>query len=341
MRSSMLQKDVILLLKDVTGEIKVENMEEREKKIECGVNAYEMIPMEEAPTVDEICFYEKALELSAEENALAVENVAERIYEEKGKDVVLVSLIRGGLAAGILVKRYLDSKYHINISHYALTLVGTKGIDEKALEYILEKENAEEIQFIDGWTGKGSVSRTLAKSLMKYNNVSSDLAVLSDPAGISRICGTHNDILIANAVLNAPLAGLLSRAIPFEDSFFGAVFFEELSEYDRTYHFISKIEECFGISNDTFVESELSDIDEAQNIAAEFGIDIHFVKPGIGETIRGFIRKKPDLILVKKESKYYELISEMARKNNVEAREYPLVKYNACGIYLDKNSDVL
>ena len=65
------------------------------------------------------------------------------------------------------------------------------------------------------------------------------------------------------------------------------------------------------------------------------------MKPGIGETIRGFIRKRPDVILVKKESKYYALVSEMALKNQVEIREYPLIKYNACGIYLDKNSDVL
>ena len=95
------------------------------------------------------------------------------------------------------------------------------------------------------------------------------------------------------------------------------------------------------ISNDTFEETEVSDIDETQNIAGEFGIDIHFVKPGVGETIRGFIRKKPDVILVKKESKYRELITEMALKNQVEVRDYPLIKYNACGIYLDKNSDVL
>jgi len=341
MRSSILQKDVVLLLEDVTGMVKVENIREREKKIESGVKAYEMIPKEEVPTAEEMAFYEMALEISAKETATAVKVLAEKIYQEKGADVVLVSLIRGGLAAGILIKRYLEKKYMISIPHYALTLVGTKGIDKKALEYILEREKAEKIQFVDGWTGKGSVSRTLVKSLVKYDNVSSDLAVLSDPARISRICGTHNDILIANAVLNAPLAGLISRAVPFEDSFFGAVFFEELSQYDRTYHFISKIEECFDISDDTLNESEVNDIDEAQNIAEEFGVDIHFVKPGVGETIRAFIRKKPDVILVQKGSKYCELITEMAFKNKVEVREYPLIKYNTCGIYLNKNSDVL
>lgn len=60
---------------------------------------------------------------------------------------MLVSLIRGGIPAGILIKRYLERKYKIKISHYAITLIGTKGIDNKALEYILERHDGNNIQF--------------------------------------------------------------------------------------------------------------------------------------------------------------------------------------------------
>lgn len=345
MRSTLLSDDVILLLKDVSDTVKAESMEEREKLISQGKKAYEMIPMENIPTKEDFEFYEKALEISVQDTAWVVKQVAEKIYERKGQDVVLVSLIRGGLAVGILIKRYLEKKYKIKIPHYALTLVGTKGIDEKALEYILEREEASKIQFVDGWTGKGAVSRTLAKSLQKYEGVSKELAVLSDPANIVNICGTHDDILIANACLNAPLAGLLSRAIPYEDSFFGAVFFENMFEYDRTYHFIDTIEKNmdYGELEKSYDESDFDGLEEVKEIAKEFGnIDIHFIKPGVGETIRAFIRKKPDMILVNNEKdEYTKLVRNLAEKRGVEVKAYPLRRYKACGIYMDKNSDVL
>jgi hypothetical protein len=81
-------------------------------------------------------------------------------------------------------------------------LVGTKGIDENALKFVLSKHEANKIQFIDGWTGKGAITRALKKSLEKFEGVSSDLAVISDPANMLNLCGTHDDILIASAFLH-------------------------------------------------------------------------------------------------------------------------------------------
>ena len=242
MQGTFLLEDVVILLNDVRDRVKAESQEVRENLIRSGKKAYETIPLEIKPTNTEIFCYEKALSLSSKDIAMAVKCLAEQIYAQKGKDVVLVSLIRGGILTGILIKHYLETKYKINVPHYALTLIGTKGIDEKALEYILDNFDANRIQFIDGWTGKGAVKRTLEKSLQKYNRVSTKLAVLSDPANIVDLCGTHEDILIASACLNAPLAGLLSRAIPLKDSFFGSIFFGELLEYDKTYEFIENIE---------------------------------------------------------------------------------------------------
>lgn len=344
-RSLFLPEDVSLLLRDVTSTIQAESREKREKRIKEGIKAYEMIPLEDAPTQEEILFYEKALTISADDTAFAIRNLAELIYKKKGKDVVLVSLIRGGIPAGILIKRYLEKKYNIKVEHYALTLIGTMGIDKKALEYILERVDANRIQFIDGWTGKGAVGRRLEQSLKRYPEVSLELAVLSDPANLVSLCGTHSDILIASACLNAPLAGLVSRAISMNDGFFGAVFFEELVKYDRTYHFINEIEKRLFVSHHEIKPCELdgSGLIEVEKIAREFGMsDIHFVKPGIGETIRAFIRKKPDLILVNKISnKYTELLIEIAKNNNILLKEYELNNYNCCALYKDNNSDVL
>lgn len=345
MKSTLLSKDITVLLKDISGIARPEDMTTREESIKNGAKAYDMIPFEKNPSNEEMLFYEKALEISAKDTATAVEYMAETIFKKKGKDVVLVSLARGGIAAGILCKRYLDKKYCLKIPHYALTLIGTMGIDENALEFILKNHSLDKIQFIDGWTGKGAISRALTKALHKYKDISSELAVLADPANITGLCGTNEDILIASSCLNAPLAGLISRAVPYKDSFFGAVFFENLIEYDRTYHFIDNIEKNFTYSNYKKEKNtkDRNGLIEVENIASKFGIsDIHFIKPGICETMRALIRKKPDIILVKEaKNKYINFIVEVASKNKIALIEYPLEKYNTCSIYKDSNSDIL
>ncbi|MDQ9827271.1 tellurite-like stress resistance cysteine protease StiP, partial [Acinetobacter baumannii] len=45
------------------------------------------------------------------------------------------------------------------------------------------------------------------------DNISSDLAVLADPARLSAIAGTRNDVCIPNACLNSTISGLVSRTI--------------------------------------------------------------------------------------------------------------------------------
>ena len=55
--------------------------------------------------------------------------------------------------------------------------------------------------FVDGWTGKGSIAQTLARSLPA--DVPVRLAVLSDPAGVADFAATHDDLLLPHAALNA------------------------------------------------------------------------------------------------------------------------------------------
>lgn len=335
------------MLQDLSDVIQPETLETREKLIKAGKKAYDTIPLEVAPTNEELCYYERAIRLAEKDIAIAVKNLAERIYKARGREVVLVSLIRGGITIGVLIKRYLEKTYNIEIPHYAITLIGTKGIDETAVEHILTKFDAGRLQFVDGWTGKGAVKRTLEKSLQKYKGINSEIAVLSDPANILDLCGTHEDILITNACLNSPLAGLLSRAIPQENNFFGAVFFKELLEFDKTYDFINRIEGHFDfLQSDFYTPKEITHIDgllEVQEIANEFNInDIHFIKPGMGETMRALIRKKPDIILMNsKKNKYTEFLFNILKEKNILIKEYPLINFNVCGIYTNLNSDIL
>ena len=90
-------------------------------------------------------------------------------------------------------------------------------------------------------------------------------------------------------------------------------------------------------------KNTLNGLGEVKNIANKFKIDdIHFIKPGLGETMRAIIRKKPDVILIKNEkNKYTEFMKEISEKNEIPIKEYPFICYNVCAIYKDTNSDIL
>ena len=71
---------------------------------------------------------------------------------------------------GILVKRYIKFKYSINLSHYGISIIRDKGIDENAVFWILKNHPKCEIQFIDGWTGKGMINTALNDGLNAFSN---------------------------------------------------------------------------------------------------------------------------------------------------------------------------
>ena len=224
-------------------------------------------------------------------------------------------------------------------------------IDRRAMEYILARHPADGIQFIDGWTGKGMITRTLRSALEQFPlyeyGIGRDkldrlceIAVLADPAGLCRLCGTHGDMFIPCACLNSVVSGLFSRTVLKTgviqpDEFHGAAYFGELAPLDRTYEFITAIEAAM-----TYGEAQLpppasgNGLAETREIAEKFGVpDIKLVKPGIGETTRVLLRRIPELILLRDpDSPLTRHISELAREKGVEVRQYPLKCYEACGI---------
>ena len=119
---------------------------------------------------------------------MAVGVVAEQIIENKGlENLILVSLARAGTPIGILIKRYISMRYHVNVPHYSISILRGRGFDETAIRYILTQHPLGSLQFIDGWTGKGAITNELIQSCQKFNlqyqeQLSADLAVLADPA---------------------------------------------------------------------------------------------------------------------------------------------------------------
>lgn len=348
MKSSYRVDDVEILLKDITGLVEPLSAPKREKKIQSGTHYCEMLPLEYQPSNEYMTAYEFALERYSVATANAVAKVAELIYCKKGGNVVLVSLARAGIPIGILVKRYIEKKYSCRISHYAISIIRDRGIDHNAMKYILDKHSPKDIQFLDGWVGKGAIFSELYKELSRYPGMEKNLAVASDPANITELCGTHEDILIPSSCLNAIVTGLISRTflrsdIIGDDDFHGAVFYDELESLDLSNDFLEKMEKHFDytINIKTNIKTEqsfFSGADIVEQVAKQYKIDnINYVKPGIGEATRVLLRRIPWMIIVNSRFKdsdelkhIYRLAEE--KKVPVELSTVDLGNYKVCGL---------
>ena len=268
--------------------------------------------------------------------------LSEKIYAEKGGKAALVSLARAGTPVGVLIKHYIDRKYSTDIAHYTISIIRGRGVDKNAMKYILDRHAPADIQFVDGWTGKGAIQRQLNEAMEDFAGVDPSLAVLSDPANIAGKSGTYKDFLIASSCLNSTVSGLMSRTflrsdIIGEDDFHGAMYYGELAEKDLTYRFIDEVEKHFDLTAQYNEETAplRTGIEEVREIAEQFGIeDINLVKPSIGEATRVLLRRVPWKLLVHSLDDHEHLghIYQLAKEKGVEIERYPLKNYKACGL---------
>ena len=342
MRTTYKKEDVELLLKDITGLVKPQSTQEREQLIQQGRHYCEMLPIEYSPSEAYMEAYETALKVFADSTSEAVGVLADKIMEEKGRSVVVVSLARAGTPVGILLKRYLRWKYGITVPHYSISIIRGRGIDQNAMRYLLCRYRPEDMLFVDGWIGKGAILSELRKAVADFQGVSPELAVLADPANVTKLCGTHEDILIPSSCLNCTVSGLVSRTFLRDDiigetDFHGAVYYGELEAQDLSYAFISEIQSRF---QKEYSQKDTGDsgqgLDEVLRIGREFKIeDVNLIKPGIGETTRVLLRRVPWKVLVHEKymgDKALEHILRLAKEKNVPVQTYPLKNYKACGI---------
>lgn len=342
MRSSYKAEDVTLLLKDITGMVKPQSTQEREKQIQAGTHYCEMLPIEYVPSEKYMQVYKEALAAYAKPTALAVGRLSDKIMEARGKDVALVSLARAGIPIGILIKHYIRKKYGVEVPHYSISIIRGRGIDGNAMQYLLDRHHPGQLLFVDGWIGKGAILRELEKAVEKYEGVSPEIAVAADPANITRLCGTHQDILIPSSCLNSTVSGLISRTFLREDiigadDFHGAVYYGELWESDLSYEFIKAIEECFEMENPPEEPAPMGyGVDEVKRLADAFGVtDLNLVKPGIGETTRVLLRRVPWKILINEKEKDDPALAPVVRlalEKEVAVEYYPMTHYKCCGI---------
>lgn len=318
-KHSYQEQDVIFLLTDLTGKIEEVTIEEKERLIAQGVSYSEMISKEEAPQEQLTEIFKRMTEAKRVKLADYIRVLSESIYLEKEGSVVLVSLARAGTPFGILIKRYLEQKYQIKVPHYSVSIIRGRGIDEEALKWIIERHPSQAIQFVDGWTGKGSIIDELERSIIQFNqnygsDVSSELAVLADPARRCRLYGTHSDINIPNGCLNSTVSGLISRTICRPDlmeagDFHGAISLDRLENVDYSQWFVSKVSDAF-IFNDLNPSERHSILGRqtypnyAKQVAKQIQVtyavqDLHKIKLSVGESARVLLRRKPRLLLIR------------------------------------------
>ncbi|MDF2646220.1 MAG: hypothetical protein K0Q73_2025 [Paenibacillus sp.] len=354
--------DVTFLLKDLS-EVKLEkSMDARELAIQSGTHYSEMLPQEHLPTSDYLKLYRETLQMSAKKVALAVGTTAELIRNKKGPNTVLVSLARAGTPVGILIRRYLQDVHQLDIPHYSISIIRGKGIDENALFYIKQKHPEANLQFVDGWTGKGAIRKVLIDACSKLERdygikLDDDLAVLADPGHCTDMFGTREDFLIPSACLNAVVSGLMSRTVLREDligphDFHGSKYYKEWLDQDLSNHFIAEIVPFFGgvVKEAQHSARELlqhpptiswKGLRDIQTIQSEYQIaDINLIKPGVGETTRVLLRRVPWRILVDRlDNPNIRHILLLAEAREVPIEVYPDLTYSCCGIIKSVKGD--
>ncbi|MGW3205311.1 phosphoribosyltransferase [Streptomyces sp. NPDC001135] len=321
--SSYAPDEVGWLLQDLSDVTLEAPTEEREEAIQSGGAHYaESLPVEYQPSEQYQELFHSALDASAARLAQAVGVVTEAVIAERSPRPVLVSLARAGTPVGILMRRWARFRHGLDLPHYAVSIVRGRGIDANALRWLADRHDPRDVVFVDGWTGKGAITRELAQAVEEFEGregvtgFDPEIAVLADPGSCVRTYGTREDFLIPSACLNSTVSGLISRTVlradlVGPDDFHGAKFYRELAGADVSVAFLDAVSARFpevADPVDTAVK-ELMAEDRTptwagwravERISEEYGIhDVNLVKPGVGETTRVLLRRVPWKILAR------------------------------------------
>lgn len=349
--SSYAPDEVGWLLKDLSDVDLEAPTEEREEAIQSGGAHYaESLPVEYQPSAEYQELFRAALEDSADRIARAVGAVTELVLAERGPDAVLVSLARAGTPVGVLMRRWARHAHGLDLPHYAVSIVRGRGIDTTALRWLAEHHDPARAVFVDGWTGKGAITRELADAVAPYGGFDPEIAVLADPGSCVRTYGTRDDFLIPSACLNSTVSGLISRTVLRADligpdEFHGAKFYRELAGADVSNLFLEAITARFAAVADA-VAADVKELQAAdrtptwegwkavERISEEYGIgDVNLVKPGVGETTRVLLRRVPWRVLARRGAgQDLAHIRLLAEQRGVPVEEVDDLPYSCVGL---------
>ncbi|MFS2157847.1 cysteine protease StiP family protein [Pseudomonas sp. Pseusp122] len=308
---SYLPADVHFLLQPV--DMAMTDVVEKERLIQSRQKHYsEMISEESAPSATHMALYERAMTQNAVRMAADVQSLALALDAQyQGASIALVSFVRAGLPLGVLLRRALIERGR-DAHHYGISIVRDRGIDMVALELIIGRHGAENIVFVDGWTGKGAISGEIQRCLAGDSRFprTPRLVVLADPCGRAWLAASSDDWIIPSGILGATVSGLVSRSIwPAAGGLHGCVVYKHLHEHDVTVDFIERIEAVRSSvqvaparpwSEEQALALQASALGVVERLANRFQIaNLNRIKPGIAEATRAVLRRVPDRVLVR------------------------------------------
>ncbi|GAB2841877.1 hypothetical protein GCM10027074_05330 [Streptomyces deserti] len=355
--SSYAPDEVGWLLQDLSDVTLEAPTEEREEAIQSGGAHYaESLPVEYQPSEQYQELFHAALQASAARLAQAIGAVTEIVLAERSPRPVLVSLARAGTPVGILMRRWAQHRHGLDLPHYAVSIVRGRGIDANALRWLAEHHDPRDVVFVDGWTGKGAITRELAQAIEEFEESDGitgfdpEIAVLADPGSCVRTYGTRDDYLIPSACLNSTVSGLISRTVLRADlvgpyDFHGAKFYRELAGADVSVAFLDAVSARFPEVTDA-VDTQAKELLAAdrtptwegwaavERISEEYGIhDVNLVKPGVGETTRVMLRRVPWKVLARAGAgRDLDHVRLLAEQRGVPVEEVADLPYTCVGL---------
>ncbi len=237
-----------------------------------------------------------------------------------------------------------------------MSIVRGRGIDANALRWLAAHHDPADVVFVDGWTGKGAITRELAAAIEEFeaaggaHGFDPAVAVLADPGSCVRTYGTREDFLIPSACLNSTVSGLISRTVlradlVGPDDFHGAKFYRDLADTDVSGDFVDAIaarfDEVAGAVDVQVKELLAADREPTwegwaavERISEEYGIhDVNLVKPGVGETTRVLLRRVPWKILAREGAGAdLDHVRLLAEQRGVPVEEVAELPYTCVGL---------
>lgn len=326
--------DVTFLLKRLAP-LPLVDVARKEQLIQSGAKHYsEMLSPEALPSAHYLDVFHAACQANRAQMARDCLTLATLIAARRSGPITLVSLVRAGTPVGVILKHLLTQVMGRKVVHYSISIVRDRGVDTVALRHILAQGNApESLVFIDGWTGKGVMSRVLTQAVDFFNaqhglNIDPGLYVLCDLAGTAACAASTADYLIPSSILNATVSGLVSRSVINEsigpDDFHGCVYYEKFEPHDLSRQFADSLiaegiaqaeaKVAVGLTAQGHCDRRILNVPKPVNrahvatvsnaflqttMARHHISDVNLVKPGIGEATRVLLRRIPRLLMLR------------------------------------------
>ncbi|WJV60657.1 cysteine protease StiP family protein [Pectobacteriaceae bacterium CE70] len=332
---SYLPNDVHFLLKLV--EMDMTPVEMKEQLIQSGARHYsDMLSQEPEPTDWHLDLFARALDQGAVRLATEVVMLAKALVNRFGDTpIVLVSLVRAGVPLGVMLHqtlRAMGKRSH----HYGISIIRDRGIDETAMDWIEAQHGTDGVVFVDGWTGKGAITRQLQQSLSGRPGYPFQprLVVLADPCGCSWLAASDDDWLIPFGIMGAPVSGLISRSIWSSEGLHGCVKCNHLSPFECSRQLVDTVADCREKLDikaiapsqwepENYAHLKVQSEQVITALTEEYHISsINRIKPGIAEATRAVLRRVPEHVLVRSvNDPDVALLVYLAREKNITITE--------------------